>query len=101
MMTSGGSEADLSDAVSVKKQTNKQTKQKTMSIVRMIYDNVVTKQSKFSHSSYEQIVAFVEKTCLLTTLRMDELNNSYERYFTSNGFNIWRQKTLRQFCNKV
>lgn len=44
MMTSGGSGADLSDAVSAKNKT-KQTKNKTMSIVRMINDNVVTKHS--------------------------------------------------------
>ena len=37
---------DLFDAVSVKKT-------KTMSIVRMINDHVVTKQSKFSHISFE------------------------------------------------
>ena len=53
MMTSGGSEADLSDAVSVKKKNKQTDKKKTMSIVRMIYDNVVTKQSKLSHSSHE------------------------------------------------
>ena len=69
MMTSGGTMADLSDAVSVKKK-------KAMSIVRMINDHVVTKQSKFSHNPYEYVIAFIKKTCLLATLRMDELNNS-------------------------
>ena len=42
MMTSGGSEADLSDAVSAKNKTKqtktKKQKNKTMSIVRMIND---------------------------------------------------------------
>ena len=66
MMTSGGTVRDLFDAVSVKKKTTTTT---TMSIVRMINDHVVTKQSKFSHNTFE-------KTCLLGTLRMDELNNS-------------------------
>lgn len=61
---------DLFDAVSVKKKT------KTMSIVRMINDHVDTKQSKFSQNPFEYIIEFIEKTCLLGTLRMDELNNS-------------------------
>ena len=39
---------DLFDAVSVKKKKNK-----TMSIVRMINDHVVTKQSKFSQNPFE------------------------------------------------
>ena len=42
---------DLFDAVSVKKKKKKTTT--TMSIVRMINDHVVTKQSKFSHISFE------------------------------------------------
>ena len=45
MVTSGGTVRDLFDAVSVKK--------KTVSIVRMINDLVVTKQSKFSHNPFE------------------------------------------------
>ena len=69
-MTSGGTRRDLFDAVSVKKKT------KTMSIVRMINDHVDTKQSKFSQNPFEYIIEFNEKTCLLGTLRMDELNNS-------------------------
>ena len=47
-----------------------------MSIVRMINDHVDTKQSKFSQNPFEYIIEFIEKTCLLGTLRMDELNNS-------------------------
>ena len=50
MMTSGGTVRDLFDAVSVKKKTTTTT---TMSIVRMINDHVATKQSKFSHISFE------------------------------------------------
>ena len=71
-MTSGGTVRDLFDAVSVKKQN----KTKTMIIVRMINDHVDTKQSKFSQNPFEYIIEFNEKTCLLGTLRMDELNNS-------------------------
>ena len=48
-MTSGGTVRDLFDAVSVKKKN----KTKTMSIVRMIYDHVDTKQSKFSQNPFE------------------------------------------------
>ena len=52
MTTSGGTVRELFDAVSVKKKkTNQKTKK--MSIVRMINDHVVTKQSKFSHNPLE------------------------------------------------
>lgn len=60
MMTSGGSEADLSDAVSAKNKTKqtktKKQKNKTMSIVRMINDNVVTK-----HSTQNYLTAVTNK----------------------------------------
>ena len=51
---------------------NKKKKKKK----RMINDHVDTKQSKFSQNPFEYIIEFIEKTCLLGTLRMDELNNS-------------------------